>query len=304
MSDWYVNLVRGEFDREALSRICRMHEVEFAGAYDMELTVDDYRKGEEFSDFHLFRDNGASILAVAHLDTVIDHSERMCDYAETADGPVVFSGALDDRLGAYTILELLPRLGVNVDVLLTTAEEPGCSTAQFFEPPKEYLWMIEFDRGGTDVVMYQYEDDECVRLVEDAGARVGDGSYSDIAYLDHLEIKGFNWGVGYRDYHGPRGHAFLADYWRMIGYFLRFHQDNSEIYLPHEQRSAVYTPRGGGLSGMSERPWWDDDWSRDRYASLFADDDCEDDEDDEPTEDFNLVNARLLALMEKAEESA
>ena len=47
---------------------------------------------------------------------------------------MVHSGALDDRLGAYIILDLLPKLGINVDVLLTVGEEQGRSTANFFAP--------------------------------------------------------------------------------------------------------------------------------------------------------------------------
>lgn len=230
-----------------LKRVCEMHETDFAEAYGMEVTVDaDRYRGEEYADFHAFLDNGSNILAVAHLDTVVSH-QRVCNFVNTAAGPVVHSGALDDRLGAYTILELLPKLGINVDVLLTTGEEQGNSTAQYFDPPegKEYLWMIEFDRGGTDVVMYQYDDAEMRDLVRDCGAKPADGAFSDISFLDHLEVKGFNWGVGYQDYHSVRGHAYLEDYWMMIGYWLAFHEANAETYLPHENDGTGMGRRGG-----------------------------------------------------------
>jgi hypothetical protein len=188
---------RRAFDREGLARICEMPERDFAPAYGMDTYVIEKR---ETDNFYAYKDNGSNVLAVAHLDTVGLAHERGCHFLDTEGGPVVYSRALDDRLGAYIILDLLPSLGITCDVLLTVGEESGRSTAEFFEPPtgKDYNWMIEFDRGGTDVVMYQYEDRATTKLVEASGARVGDGIFSDIAYLEHLGIKGFNWGVGYR----------------------------------------------------------------------------------------------------------
>lgn len=238
--------VEDNFDRDALARICTMHETDFAGAYDLSTVKIPEREGQEDCDWYAFRDNGSSILAVAHLDTVISHKQRMCGFLETAAGEVCYSGSLDDRLGAYTILELLPKLGINVDILLTTGEESGRSTAEYFKSEKDYNWAIEFDRGGTDVVMYEYEDDLTVDLVRSVGARVGMGSFSDIAYLTQLGVKAFNWGVGYQDYHSTRGHVFLDDLFQMIEYFVDFHDLYSGERLEHE----AAPPR---------RSWWGDD---------------------------------------------
>lgn len=187
--------------------------------------------------FYYYQDNGSDILAVAHLDSVQD--EVTCDVIDTAAGPLVVSGSLDDRLGAYVILELLPALGIRCDILLTTDEERGATTAREFSEDydgKQYNWIIEFDRGGTDVVMYDYETPEYVALVEAAGARVGIGSYSDICELEDLGCAAWNWGVGYEDYHGPRAHAWLADTFKMVARFEQFHAMNAEIHLPHEPR--------------------------------------------------------------------
>lgn len=292
--------VRRHFDFNELKRVCEMHETEFAHAYDMGLTHTPGSKyfDADYAPFYLFKDNGADILAVAHLDTVVDHGTRSAGLLDTAAGPVVYSGALDDRLGAYTILELLPKLGIKVDVLLTTGEEQGQSTAADFKTDKDYHWMIEFDRGGTDVVMYQYEDDECIDLVEEVDARVGSGSFSDIAFLDHLEIKGFNWGVGYRDYHGPRSHAYLEDYWMMIGQFVKFHAANAATYLPHEDRLSRYR-RGGG--GIFSSLWSEDDYHEANGRSPWDDGPTDEDiidltDEDVASDDFNVVNERLLAI--------
>lgn len=307
-----VRRVRRAFDQDALKRICEMHETEFPSAYGMDVTVTpEGWKVADYPLFYAFLDRGSDILAVAHLDTCVSHKQRKTSFVDTADGPVVHSGALDDRLGAYTILELLPKLGINVDVLLTTGEESGMSTAEHFTPPpgKEYRWMIEFDRGGTDVVMYQYEDNECKWLVKDSGARFGSGSFSDIAYLEHLEIKGFNWGVGYEDYHSVRGYAYLQDYWMMLGHFVKFHAANVDKYLPHEPAPmGRYGSYSGGVYGGR---WWDIEDCKgcglanytnpngdlcetceDEYAELYANQEA----DDLVSDDFNIVNERLLAI--------
>lgn len=256
--------VRRAFNQRDLKRVCEMHEKEFGDAYEMTTYL---VEGLDTPDnYFYYKDNGADILAVAHLDTVMPHARRTANFIPTAAGPVVYSGALDDRLGAYTILELLPKLGIKYDILLTVGEESGCSTAQYFEPEKEYNWMIEFDRGGTDVVMYQYEDKELRTLVEDSGAKAAHGIFSDISYMDHLEIKGINWGVGYRDYHGPRSHAYLEDYWMMIGHYLKFHDANHDVYLPHDNTKPLYSSTwsdygrySSAYGGSKWRGWGDDE---------------------------------------------
>jgi hypothetical protein len=269
--------VYGAFDRKALRRICEAGELSFAAAYGMQFVEVPEQRAPD--NFYLYKDNGSNVLAVAHLDTVGRADDRKCRFVVTeGGGTVVFSRALDDRLGAYIILELLPKLGLKYDILLTVGEESGQSTAAFFQPPagKEYDWMIEFDRGGTDVVMYQYEDAEVREIVKDAGARVGQGSFSDISYLGHLEVKGFNWGVGYEDYHGPRAHAFLDDTFMMVAKYLAFHAQNEGVYMPHyaEREEQQRSPWG---SSWSQRNW-DEDWA-DEYANHLSHDDRGDDPD-------------------------
>ncbi len=256
------DVIWSQFDRDALAGICVMPERSFAQNFGMATVDIPERRGllqqtcsAGYSDFYAFKDNGSSILAVAHLDTVVDPDGRTARFVDTDAGPVVFSGALDDRLGAYTILDLLPNLGINVDVLLTVGEENGMSTAEFFDQPKDYDWMIEFDRGGTDVVMYQYGDPDSYDLIAACGADVGHGSFSDIAYLEHLGVKGFNWGVGYRDYHGPRGHAFIQDYVKMLAQFVEFHSANKSVYMEH-----VEAPPVSSIFASLGREGLADDW--------------------------------------------
>lgn len=256
--------IRRAIDREALTRICEMDEELFGDAYDMR-TVEVEQKSP--ADYFHYRDNGSSILAVAHLDTVVPRYQRKCAFVDTAGGPVVYSGGLDDRLGAYIILDLLPSLGITHDVLLTVGEEQGRSTAEFFDAPKHYDWIIEFDRGGTDVVTYDYGDADTDYLVERAGAKVGMGSFSDISYMEHLGVKAFNWGVGYRDYHSPRAHAYLHDTSLMVAKYLRFHSEMAGTYLPHVKRSRDVWGDARGYD-------WDiDSW--DDESALWSDDEAE-----------------------------
>lgn len=242
------------FDGTALVRVCEAEEHEFEAMYDMtKVKVD-----QPGADFYLFRDNGSSILAVAHLDTVGLAHQRKTHIVDTEGGTVVYSRALDDRLGAYVLAELLPAMGMRFDLLLTVGEETGQSTAQFFDPSdhhdRTYNWIIEFDRGGTDVVLYQYEDSDLIDKVTATGADVEQGIFSDISYMEHVGVKALNWGVGYRDYHGPRAHVWLDDMFRMVDYFCDFHETWADTHMPHESSTDPWYRsyyRGSTYSGGS-----------------------------------------------------
>jgi hypothetical protein len=214
-------------DPTTLSKVCQLPIKAFARTYGLTTHTVPQRKP---ADRYLFQDNGASVLFVAHLDVV--GPDRRTTFADTPAGPVVFSRALDDRLGAYIGLHVLPSLGIDVDVLLTTGEETGQSTAAFFDPPREYDWMVSFDRGHRDVVMYDYETPALASLVEDCGMDVGKGSFSDICYLDHLGVSGFNWDAGYSLEHTKRCHAFFGDITHSVACFADFYAANAGTHLP------------------------------------------------------------------------
>lgn len=234
-----IDQIHEAFDIDALSRICTMAEDEFSVYCGDRIMV----RQPAPHDYYYFQDNGSDILAVAHLDSC-EQFVRF-DSAETAAGTVIYSGSLDDRLGAYVILELMPKLGITCDILLTTGEELGRSTAAFFEPPhdRQYNWIIQFDRGHQggngwggfgDVVMYDFETPEYRRMVQACGVKVGMGSFSDICMLENLGCAAFNWGVGYRDYHGPKSHVWLDDLVTMVEAFVYFWDTHHNDYLPHE----------------------------------------------------------------------
>ncbi|MEM0142895.1 MAG: hypothetical protein QXL94_02940 [Candidatus Parvarchaeum sp.] len=176
-------------------------------------------------------DNNAKVLAVAHLDSVQAYNGM---YYDRRKG-LIRCRTLDDRLGVYIIMHVLPRLGINVDVLLTWDEERCNSSAQFFETTKKYNWIIEFDRMGVDVVMYQYFANIRAReYVTSLGLKADYGSYTDIVELEHLGCVGFNWGVGYHAHHSINAWVSVDELDYMIGKFRKFWSFYSETFMPYE----------------------------------------------------------------------
>jgi hypothetical protein len=234
--------------------------------------MDDFKKEGEAVEctegFYVYKDNGADILAVAHLDTVQDTKHfyvvRMGGYE------IVFNHALDDRLGAYIILDILPKLGVNCDVLLTTGEESCNSTAQAFKTTKQYKWIFSFDRMGTDVVLYQYGGKAIENILEGLNNVVGMGSYSDICDLSDLGCVGINWGCGYWDNHGPKSHVILTDAEYMVNQFKAFYDLYKDTLFDWEDDGYgddvgwMGYSRGWGQSGrhLSDLEWDDRNVSR------------------------------------------
>lgn len=219
---------------------------------------------------YIFQDNGASVLAVAHLDTV-RHDRHFGIVKSNPD--TLYNCQLDDRLGAWIALDELPRRGIAVDVLLTTGEECCRSTAKHFQPGKEYNWLVGFDRGGLDVVTYHYESREWLDALEYAGNDVGWGSYSDIAEMDHLDVQGVNWGIGYHDYHGQGAYCKIGELGRAVDRFVAFHAEYhgerfgtpSILELEEwEERGEYSNDYGAEFDRTQEEEWRE-------YLAEFAD---------------------------------
>lgn len=249
-----------KFNLNALERVCLL-DLDGFREYG-----DQYGKGEER---YYYADHGSNILAVAHLDSVSQHKHFV--RAKVADEIIVYNAQLDDRLGAYIILELLPSLGIQCDILLTNGEETGRTTAKHFEPPadKVYDWMFSFDRAGTDVVMYQYETPKYAQLLRESDFTVGKGSFSDIGALGFLGCAGFNFGCGYAEYHSKLAHVKLSDTAQMIQSFVHFYTEHHEEHLVYEPVSSSF--KGSGHGGTSAGGAWvsdyGDDWGGERFLA-------------------------------------
>jgi len=196
----------------------------------------------------VYKDNGANILGIAHLDTV--QTSNHFHHSKDTGGSVVYSTALDNRLGAHLLLDVLPAADINIDVLLTEGEEIGRSTAAHFEIPegKDYNWIFSFDRAGTDVVMYDYETPELIEILTTLGMEIGVGSFSDICFMEHLNIAGFNFGCGSYAGHSPYSHAILDHTFKMLKQFRTFYNGYADTHLEH---APIYKPPTFGNLG-----WW------------------------------------------------
>jgi hypothetical protein len=65
-------------------------------------------------------------------------------------------------------------------------------------------------------------------------SKVGQGSFSDISYLDHLGCRGVNVGVGYYDQHTSNCFANIAETVYMAQKFGEWALDNAETAYPFE----------------------------------------------------------------------
>lgn len=212
-----------DIDIQKLYECCTMDEVQFA------------KFGEVISEFPqlIYIDRGSKILAIAHLDFVC-RDRSFSVYRSNSGDSLVINGQLDDRLGVYVILHHLKKLGIDVDVLLTTDEEICSSSANLFYPDKEYNWMFSFDREGTDAVLYDYEDNEDFAAAVSRHFIIGLGSYSDIASA-YIDVCGLNVGTGIRNGHTKNSavltSVLLSQINRFLGFYGEFKEERFEFDL-------------------------------------------------------------------------
>ena len=223
---------------DGLREMCRSSEADLLHKFRADgFKIETVKKDR----YYAFKDNGSNVLAVAHLDTVSPSARRFrFDKKERK----VVSLALDDRLGVFIITKILPLFGVKPDILLTTDEESGNSTGEYFVPDKDYNWIFSFDRRGDDVVMYKYQTDELETILEDNGFEIGWGTFSDITSMGHLGVSGFNYGTGYYNAHSKACFAMLDITIQMVAKFVGFFEKYANTKLEY-----VPDPRNEYLMG-------------------------------------------------------
>lgn len=203
---------------------------------------------------------GGSLLAVGHLDTfgLQNHFGRI----KLGDGLTVFSPSLDDRLGVYALLHLLPSLlGSDsvYDLLLTTGEESGLSSASSFSVPAgiAYNWVFELDRRGRDAVTYGIDTKKFRKCLGSSGWSLGLGSYSDIAELGGLGVCAVNFGIAYEAEHTKLCRVNIEAFKVQVSKIARF------IKL-YSARRFDYVGGSGGRSSYKSYGWAKDSsyWSR------------------------------------------
>lgn len=230
-------------DNKKLKDICKRRVEWFWRKYDEHVIEDG--GGRKC----IYIDNGANVLAVAHLDTVIDVRETFNFNVYTRKNTrIIKCPALDDRLGVYIILEMLPALLGDgwADVLLTTDEESGSSTADVFvemyKDEREYSWMVEFDRRGgaltkdDDAVLYNYSVNakDFKEALQDAGFKdLSRGSFTDITDMEDMGVKAFNVAVGYHNNHSTKAYMLPIQTEYAVENFIEFYKANENTTFKH-----------------------------------------------------------------------
>jgi len=189
---------------------------------------------------HAYLDNGADILFVCHADTVFDRAK----YGQ--DRQRLYSPNLDDRLGVYLVLDYFPHIGINADILITENEEIGRSTAENFMPKKQYNWIVEFDRRGSGVVVYDYDNPDWLDAIT-RHFTIQQGSFSDISLLENLKTSAVNIGIAYHHEHTRRCYCRLSELYRQLQKFVAFYRENCKIRYAHE-------PKQFGLFDYDNQP--------------------------------------------------
>ena len=193
------------------------------------------RLKSERSKGYIYVDRGSNILSVAHMDVVSDNAPPPTLVKLRGDH-LIYSERLDDRLGCYVITNLLPKLDIRCDILLTTNEECGCSTAEEFTltSSKEYNWVVGFDRAGEDAVLYSYSRQSKWKKAVGKHFTVRRGTYSDISSMTSLGVCGVNVGIGYHNQHTEYCYASLMELSRQIERFRKFYREFKEEKFPYE----------------------------------------------------------------------
>lgn len=207
-------------------------------------------------------------MVVCHADTVVNGGNGPHNFK--INGTEVESIALDDRLGIAVMMYLIQKTDMaDCAFLVCDDEEIGRSTASLFDENAHPNWMVELDRRGTDAVMYDYETSILRSMLEWSGFDIGVGSFSDICYLDHLGVSGFNIGVGYHREHSNACYADITDTFSQIAKLEKFYAKFGDVRLTYN-----------GFGGYGKKAKWkyNDYRSYDSYDSYngfsFDDQDC------------------------------
>ena len=228
-------------------------------------------KGKQYC----YKNNGADILVVAHCDTVQQDNIFSYSHVKKSSKNYIFSSKLDDRVGVFTMLYVLPILGVRFDFLLTENEETGATTAADFafdyiaqekSKRKQYNWVVEFDRAGEDVVTYSYN---FRKPLDKYFPKIGWGSFTDICALEELGCKAFNIGVGYENCHSINAYMDYDVYIRQLNRFIHFYNERKDEYFPHTVETTKVYKSSADHSQMLDSLYEEDEYSNSYYNNHY-----------------------------------
>lgn len=198
-------------------------------------------------------DNKPRVLAVGHLDC---YSGGYFDH-----GTSIFAPMLDDRLGVWSICRKLPTLvgGRYYDILLTTGEESGMSSAKdFVDQADGYNWIFELDRHGSDAVHYGFMDKEWIGVLEDDGWDMSSGSFSDICEFEDGLVCAVNFGIGYQREHTLECFVRinqLANQLSRVASFYKMYKDRRFTHTPYKLPTSKFDKRWYAYDNWDETEW-------------------------------------------------
>lgn len=179
---------------------------------------------------YLYYDNPkASVLLVAHIDTVTKAQLKNHHTTNTKSGKITIANkkadclGADDRAGIYTILEYIRIHGIaNVSILFTHGEETGGIGISAFVKDKHKLdhikLAIEIDKGGEHNVACVYDDDDSKLqdYLTNLGYKLIWGSYTDICNLQDIGISAVNISANYYKQHTTSEYLIFSDIQKTI----------------------------------------------------------------------------------------
>lgn len=204
---------------------------------ELGFTIHTNNAGKRFA----LREGTDPVLAVAHLDTVLDRPDLY-----NREDYFVESPELDDRIGLSMIFALIDRGVWNPTILFCDDEEIGQSTAaQFIDAwyagdcdIPDINWIVEFDRMGLDCVTYEYRCPVWQHMVDIfAPDGLGVGSFTDICELEELGVSGVNWATGYHRQHTKHCYTSLIDTEQALSAFADFFRYNVSHRYEHRMRT-------------------------------------------------------------------
>ena len=188
----------------------------------------------------IYGENDNCPLIVCHRDTVADHSG--CRPTITIEGDTITSIALDDRLGIAMMLEMIAA-GIRCNYLVTDDEEIGKTTAANYRPTFTPTMLVELDRRGYDCVTYDYRSADWLECLQAEGFTIGSGSFSDICQLEHLNVSGVNFGIGYAREHTDQCNCNLNLVSNRLEEVIYFINRHGQTTWPHEDNSFAESVR-------------------------------------------------------------
>jgi hypothetical protein len=196
----------------------------------------------------VFIDNGAKVLFVAHMDTVC--RPRFYGVRKNTGPDIVHASGLDDRLGVYVINKLVQECGLKADVLITDLEETGQTTANYHKA-KDYNWIAEFDKAGSDVVTYGLACDDWNNALISRFGDIGIGSYTDICTLESTACA-VNIGIGYERAHSKNSFFSISALEKQMEKFIAFYDDHCEKPYTRDKLPNYYGQQGFFYEGLCD----------------------------------------------------